>query len=614
MGVYQRFYHTVRDLQGNAVAGASCTVYNAGTQTLATIYNASTPDSNPGGMSNPFATGADGVVSFFALDGQYDVQIAGGSIASQAMRITLSTADAGVGAVAAADLANTASLVLGDALVGVKQPFTGAVARTQHDKNSEIIHAMDFGAKFDGTTDDTTAIQAALNYAGSLTLTDVSFTGSFYYIKGGATVILPPGKTVVSATLTIPQNVALRGAGKYSTLITSSFNGPILRNLGAPTAPGTYDSSGMILDGFTIIGDRTKTSQIGIDLLRAVFGSIRNVAVTKCGSHGVRMSQCAGLTSDLLESIYNVGAGVVIQDGFNSWADATLNGYPSNALVFNFIHTAQNDGPGIKILNNNVGTTGGNGCVFNGGASESNYWSSAAGTGYNIEILGNCYLPNEFNDFWCEGTTQKAHVHINTPSLGATTRFNRFHHVGGGAAAYPERAIIVDKGTLLLDQAFGSSAAYRTVNGSNSPFRLNKASGVAIIKAAGCRGATVNGIAQFEDENGNHTGMPGALFVDGTDGMVYGDQTIIGEATGTNLRYFYAAEAYPRVVLDVFSKWFQIGDGSAAPTQKIAWGAGTPEGAVTANPGSIFLRSNGGAATSLYVKETGTSNTGWVGK
>jgi hypothetical protein len=43
-------------------------------------------------------------------------------------------------------------------------------------------------------------------------------------------------------------------------------------------------------------------------------------------------------------------------------------------------------------------------------------------------------------------------------------------------------------------------------------------------------------------------------------------------------------------------------------------GAGTPEGAVTAPVGSLFLRTNGGAGTCLYVKETGTGNTGWVAK
>lgn len=49
-------------------------------------------------------------------------------------------------------------------------------------------------------------------------------------------------------------------------------------------------------------------------------------------------------------------------------------------------------------------------------------------------------------------------------------------------------------------------------------------------------------------------------------------------------------------------------------TCKILTGAGTPEGAVTAGVCSIFLRTDGGAATTLYVKESGAGNTGWVAK
>jgi len=43
-------------------------------------------------------------------------------------------------------------------------------------------------------------------------------------------------------------------------------------------------------------------------------------------------------------------------------------------------------------------------------------------------------------------------------------------------------------------------------------------------------------------------------------------------------------------------------------------GTGSPEGVVMSNPGSLFLRTDGGSGTSLYVKETGTGNTGWVAK
>jgi hypothetical protein len=43
-------------------------------------------------------------------------------------------------------------------------------------------------------------------------------------------------------------------------------------------------------------------------------------------------------------------------------------------------------------------------------------------------------------------------------------------------------------------------------------------------------------------------------------------------------------------------------------------GAGSPEGVVTAPVGSLYLRSDGGAGTTLYVKQSGTGNTGWVAK
>ena len=55
-------------------------------------------------------------------------------------------------------------------------------------------------------------------------------------------------------------------------------------------------------------------------------------------------------------------------------------------------------------------------------------------------------------------------------------------------------------------------------------------------------------------------------------------------------------------------------DPSVSNPPEIIAGSGTPEGAITAPPGSIFLRRNGGAGTGFYVKESGTGNTGWVAK
>lgn len=43
-------------------------------------------------------------------------------------------------------------------------------------------------------------------------------------------------------------------------------------------------------------------------------------------------------------------------------------------------------------------------------------------------------------------------------------------------------------------------------------------------------------------------------------------------------------------------------------------GSGSPEGVITANVGSTYRRTDGGAGTSFYVKESGAGNTGWVAK
>jgi len=43
-------------------------------------------------------------------------------------------------------------------------------------------------------------------------------------------------------------------------------------------------------------------------------------------------------------------------------------------------------------------------------------------------------------------------------------------------------------------------------------------------------------------------------------------------------------------------------------------GSGSPESVVTAPVGSLYTRTDGGASTTLYVKESGTGNTGWIAK
>jgi hypothetical protein len=53
---------------------------------------------------------------------------------------------------------------------------------------------------------------------------------------------------------------------------------------------------------------------------------------------------------------------------------------------------------------------------------------------------------------------------------------------------------------------------------------------------------------------------------------------------------------------------------NAAKTVGVITGTGSPESSVTASVGALYIRTDGGTSTTLYVKESGTGNTGWVAK
>lgn len=68
------------------------------------------------------------------------------------------------------------------------------------------------------------------------------------------------------------------------------------------------------------------------------------------------------------------------------------------------------------------------------------------------------------------------------------------------------------------------------------------------------------------------------------------------------------------------TKWIQLaGVGGSAPTTNslkpaVYWGSGNPNGVLSAGVGCLALCYDGGPGKALYVKESGTGNTGWTSK
>lgn len=119
---------------------------------------------------------------------------------------------------------------------------TAQISRTVQARLQDYVSVKDFGAIGDGTTDDTAAIQAAINSVNA---------------NGGGVVLFPAG-TYACANLWPKDNVTLQGEGPYaSKLINNSTQYSIITTWRlAPGAPGisAYVAAAPRTTGFNVDG------------------------------------------------------------------------------------------------------------------------------------------------------------------------------------------------------------------------------------------------------------------------------------------------------------------------------------------------------------------------
>jgi hypothetical protein len=249
-----------------------------------------------------------------------------------------------------------------------------------------------YGAKCDGITNDTTALQQAITATPS-----------------GGTLFFPQGNfCLVSATLTISKAIKLFGSGWSSGLLVASSLGPssdvihvyggssyitglVMEDFAIATESGTPGRYGIFLDGAT-----------GEDCISSFL--INHIQIAQLGNAGIATR---GPTPPKFDGIFTstlsnstIAGGLNLQSAGDS---LTITGNVftgTGSVTVNLIGSGSDTGHGFNFFHNNVTCTGGINVInaWGGAISYNNIelYSGATGTqGAVINLEGNSVLPPE---------------------------------------------------------------------------------------------------------------------------------------------------------------------------------------------------------------------------
>lgn len=113
---------------------------------------------------------------------------------------------------------------------------------------------------------------------------------------------------------------------------------------------------------------------------------------------------------------------------------------------------------------------------------------------------------------------------------------------------------------------------------------------------------------------GGGTGVGQSVVINATNGTALGCGADVEHAFSTAIGANATTTAANQVRLGTSAETVSIPGNVQIKTISVMVGAGSPESAVTAPVGSLYLRTDGSTSTTLYVKTTGTGATGWTAK
>jgi hypothetical protein len=450
------------------------------------------------------------------------------------------------------DLASAVAGDDGSRLSGYRRD-ANATATSVGEVLARVVYLDDYGPDRNGPGDSSSAFEKAID-----ALPDT-----------GGEIVITPGKYFANFAVTKP-GVKIRGAGRY---YESNDVGifPFSASAWTIDVGGTDSRLGDFgLDGINVHGD--EIGELGVrlrncdhyKLFRTSIRGFRVMAAQIYGTTG-QASTYGNLTDSSIATCDVVGAiGLQIKADAGSYViPVRMNGVD--------LHST---GASSYVLD--IDNTGGQGILVEWGGvwCECGHNRGVRMKGLGAEIIG-------FGDIDSSSSSDSL-VNIDTNAF--VSDFIRGNIRIDGVVTMPAGDTFAISGKAHMQNE--SFLTHPHVQGA-----LNFQDGSLAGRLQTATGAQTTRISR----SGN------SLFVAATNGSVF---ATTGGTSGAGS--------------DAFT--LQRQDGSDAKIKFQGTGilivtcVGSPEGAVTAPPGSIALRTNGGAGTGHYVKESGTGNTGWVAK
>jgi hypothetical protein len=444
-------------------------------------------------------------------------------------------------------------------------------------------------------------------------------------VAAGGTLIFGP-KTYTHTGLTFTQNgINLRGSGRGQTVLQAAAGMTAISVDINPT--GTTFKQPYSIEDMDVFG--VTGSSHGIRVRYASVVNLKNVRSKFHGGDGLRFYEVTAAVINNSELTSNAGNGLTL-------------GKKSDAITLIGTSMNLNTGWGALIGADTGEEAGGNGrvnavtligCGFIGntaGASNIRFASSngvrfqgcylenngAAGAMVQLgESGGGTIAPITFSGCYFNGVGTQT-IGITAWNCTVTVEDTFFENLSGGglkmnvaSTPWVWNRNIVNGGTYALQDSTGANLI-QAISATNNMTNSMKF-GFAAISAAADITMDRNGTeaTQFLRIIQSGAGAAGnSLLAVSADGTTTTQQAAFFRSKGTG-----AIASFNNAALAV---WNILTSGRVVLNAGPAWcsGTGSPESVVTAPIGSIYSRTDGGAATSLYVKEAGAGNVGWVAK